>query len=851
MNDNDQSMKKTTDSSHGHPLDRVYDRGYFYGESSGYSKQGYEHDRPTRIDLIQCVKPHAPKSARWLDAGCAYGYQAQEARRCGFEAYGIDVSSYALQQKGVERPVCIQGIIERLPFQSGSFDVVSAFDVIEHLLDPQQFFDEIDRVLTEDGFFILATPDPIHFRRPEQTHVYERPPSYWVYKLSARGYTVELRFGSRPYEVELIASRQPGDGWESLCASFQTQAHPNASKIHASGLRAAPRRSGEGGWRDGDMIYALNDTAEPARVRIECLSAGERHCDLFLGDLKLRYDGIKASGDGFIHQWRPVSIAPGGKDIRLRVDGDPFPGEWRIDASPMTPADFTLELAFDHYQRYRFAAEILQIVSPDAKTVLDVGGALGCLPMFAPGPRATVIDRAWEDTPWSQVYEGATLPFEDDSFDAVVSIDTLEHLPQDQRELFIDELSRVARGAVVVCGPFDNPAVEEAERALRDFNETQLDRHDRFLNEHAEYELPSASMAGTRLEDNGFHVMGLPNGYLPRWLAMQFVQSLFSLSPEMNDAKARLNAIYNANFYNADNQTPAYRIAVIGTSRPLEDAPRRALSGLMASGNENASDAWNVTTLVATLAQFRLLAEKETYIRRRVDQEDRLLDHIRNLEESLKQAQARNESLQGHAANLEGLLKESQTARGKTDGFLQDTFEKRMKEIGAHADNLKAMLDERDERIKNLDRHVENLEQMLAEQQKHAVNLGSMFQEKESHVASIEQHAAQLKIRIDEIRDEFERLAGVLQVPYSSDEKAMIAQFDSRLADWRGKAADIAGILEADAGDSLDETLERLRHKAHVAEARAEQMRYARGTLRYRLLRLLRLTPSLEDGSSG
>lgn len=50
------------------------------------------------------------------------------------------------------------GTIMALPFATGSFDLVCAFDVIEHVADDATVFAEIDRVLSEDGTLVLSVP---------------------------------------------------------------------------------------------------------------------------------------------------------------------------------------------------------------------------------------------------------------------------------------------------------------------------------------------------------------------------------------------------------------------------------------------------------------------------------------------------------------------------------------------------------------------------------------------------------------------------------------------------------------------------------------------------------------------
>jgi SAM-dependent methyltransferase len=52
---------------------------------------------------------------------------------------------------------------QKLPFKECYFDVIFAGYVIEHLFDPDQFLDEVWRVLKHGGLFVLATPNLASF----------------------------------------------------------------------------------------------------------------------------------------------------------------------------------------------------------------------------------------------------------------------------------------------------------------------------------------------------------------------------------------------------------------------------------------------------------------------------------------------------------------------------------------------------------------------------------------------------------------------------------------------------------------------------------------------------------------
>lgn len=112
---------------------------------------------------------------------------------------------------------------------------------------------------------------------------------------------------------------------------------------------------------------------------------------------------------------------------------------------------------FDQASRYASMAQAVQAMLPGGGTVLDVGsGALTLLRQYLPDHRVTFIDPllAGRDD------EGVIgRPFDDDavapgSFDAVVCVDVLEHVPADQRDAFLARMVRASRCGVVVSAPF-------------------------------------------------------------------------------------------------------------------------------------------------------------------------------------------------------------------------------------------------------------------------------------------------------------------------------------------------------------------------------------------------------------
>lgn len=104
---------------------------------------------------------------RVLDVGCGTGYGTEELARQASFATGLDRASEALEYARPEYPDVrwVQASADGLPFQDASFDLVTAFEVIEHLRDWRAFLGEVKRVLAPQGLFFVSTPNQEYYRQ--------------------------------------------------------------------------------------------------------------------------------------------------------------------------------------------------------------------------------------------------------------------------------------------------------------------------------------------------------------------------------------------------------------------------------------------------------------------------------------------------------------------------------------------------------------------------------------------------------------------------------------------------------------------------------------------------------------
>jgi SAM-dependent methyltransferase len=194
-----------------------YDKSYYYGKNSNYVF-GY---RNMRLELfwnrrLRILNRFAD-SGRLLDAGCAFGYFMKRLEK-KFDVYGIDISEYAVSEtrKLIERPehaVC-GDVQEHVPF-SEPFDVITAFDIIEHLSDPRAALISIEKALKDGGLLYLEIPLAETLINRDIAHYY-KPLEEWKQMLYDMGF--RPRFMQTYYTIGFRIVMIPTHRFVNYCA---------------------------------------------------------------------------------------------------------------------------------------------------------------------------------------------------------------------------------------------------------------------------------------------------------------------------------------------------------------------------------------------------------------------------------------------------------------------------------------------------------------------------------------------------------------------------------------------------------------------------------------------------------
>ncbi len=114
------------------------------------------------------------RGKRVLDAGCGAGYGAAELAHSAQTVVGIDCAADALNfaRANYRLPHLhfAQATCTALPARDSVFDLIVAFEVIEHLPDWRDFLLEVRRLLAPNGQFIVSTPNKLYYNEGRGAH---------------------------------------------------------------------------------------------------------------------------------------------------------------------------------------------------------------------------------------------------------------------------------------------------------------------------------------------------------------------------------------------------------------------------------------------------------------------------------------------------------------------------------------------------------------------------------------------------------------------------------------------------------------------------------------------------------
>jgi SAM-dependent methyltransferase len=136
----------------------------WYESCAGYVVQNIEKPKLRRGYHKQFLKIYKnfSKGTKVLDLGCGRGEFLAELQKRGYEVWGVDFDRNAIEVAknhfGLKNVFALSfDEFFQLP-NLPKFDIITFFEVIEHLDNPLEFIQSVNKLIKEDGLIVLSTP---------------------------------------------------------------------------------------------------------------------------------------------------------------------------------------------------------------------------------------------------------------------------------------------------------------------------------------------------------------------------------------------------------------------------------------------------------------------------------------------------------------------------------------------------------------------------------------------------------------------------------------------------------------------------------------------------------------------
>lgn len=163
----------------------------FYGSGSDpeiFNDYLFRDHYPTFQIIAASIKNYFhPKKI--LDVGCAKGFLVKAFNEIGKEAWGVDVSEYAISNA----PEDIKSRLfkanlncDRLPFEEGHFDFITFIGTANYLTNHKHAINEIKGVLLNNGYISKTLIKKIDKEKVESINIHEK--EYWIKEFESHGF---------------------------------------------------------------------------------------------------------------------------------------------------------------------------------------------------------------------------------------------------------------------------------------------------------------------------------------------------------------------------------------------------------------------------------------------------------------------------------------------------------------------------------------------------------------------------------------------------------------------------------------------------------------------------------------
>lgn len=143
-----------------YPLPLSEDIECYYQNDPPYIIHGANEKEEGFKRRIEILGKLMPKRGKLIDIGSGLGHFLQMAKKDGWEVFGVEpqksAACYCRENFGID---VFEGLIQDLDLREGSFDVLTLWDVLEHVYHPLSFLKTCANLLAPGGVMVIAVPN--------------------------------------------------------------------------------------------------------------------------------------------------------------------------------------------------------------------------------------------------------------------------------------------------------------------------------------------------------------------------------------------------------------------------------------------------------------------------------------------------------------------------------------------------------------------------------------------------------------------------------------------------------------------------------------------------------------------
>ena len=238
--------------------DLLYNEKYYQnynGDNYGRNEKWFSFFGNIADNIVEKIQPKTV-----LDIGCAYGLLVESLRDRGCEAFGIDVSDYALSRarNDIVKYLSVDTILRPM---SRKFDLIVTIEVIEHIKEEDCETAVQNMCAAADSVLLATTPDDFD----DPTHFNVQPPVYWVKQFAKFGFVPDITHDAgylTPYAILFRKSKKPmAAGIQELFGEKKLQDYYFARSNHRTNVLENEREFFESKINQLSEINKLQENA--------------------------------------------------------------------------------------------------------------------------------------------------------------------------------------------------------------------------------------------------------------------------------------------------------------------------------------------------------------------------------------------------------------------------------------------------------------------------------------------------------------------------------------------------------------------------------------------------------------